>query len=138
LQSDPDDHDGVDEDARGAYGRDAMSAPRSELRTVLATQSPGKLPPAIGESVLELLRQCWHQVDGGGEEGMHAGKLERAEDLTWEPHRRSWRSRAGGTFGHGMISTWEDSLPPCTRLTNSIAARPSMRANKIEEANRCA
>lgn len=45
----------------------------------------GRVQPAAREELLRLLKECWDAFKGSNSEGMAAYKLQRAEDLTWEP-----------------------------------------------------
>ena len=35
--------------------------------------------------VMHLLANCWHELEGAGESAMQARKLDRAEDVSWNP-----------------------------------------------------
>ena len=35
--------------------------------------------------VMHLLANCWHELEGAGETAMQARKLDRAEDVSWNP-----------------------------------------------------
>jgi len=42
-------------------------------------------PLADTDELTSLLEACWHQFEGCAETEMHAGKLDRIEDATWQP-----------------------------------------------------
>src|SRR5438094_743975 len=56
------------------------------LREFLNTISRGEINPGPDfDRLRNLLAACWHEFDGAGEYGMHAGKLDRMEAVAWDP-----------------------------------------------------
>jgi hypothetical protein len=81
------------------------------------------------------LKVCWADLEGSGEEGMHAGKLIRAEDLTWHPPILSFViERHGGTvFGstRAELHRWEIDVAHEITTCDSRAGR-----RQVEPASR--
>ena len=63
--------------------------------------------------VMHLLANCWHELEGAGETAMQARKLDRAEDVSWNPPVLSFAIER-----HGQPCTAR-AAPKCTdgRLT---------------------
>jgi hypothetical protein len=76
-----------------------------------------ELPPGevteLGR-VSALLAECWHDFAGAHSERMHAGKLERIEDLRWDPPVLSFTIERHGGMGMGStraeLQNWRVDL----------------------------
>jgi hypothetical protein len=60
-----------------------FSDPLTELREYLATLPEGKVENQA--ELIHRLAPCWDKLDGSGDEGMFAKKLDRMEDPQWNP-----------------------------------------------------
>jgi len=69
-----------------------------ELGRVLAVVPTGPIPEADSARIAALLMSAWHDLPGGAAAGMAADKLQRAENLRWEPPYLAFTiARHGGT-----------------------------------------
>lgn len=67
-----------------------------QLKLYLEKTKPGKI--ADVSELVPLLRECWDQFEGSEEENMQAWKLDRIEDVSWDPPLLSFIiERHGGT-----------------------------------------
>ena len=55
------------------------------LIQVLGQTSPGALTKDVCDKVVPLLRECWQDFRGWDETSMQPRKLDRAEELHWNP-----------------------------------------------------
>src|SRR5262249_29182080 len=108
-----------------------MSSPKASLRAFLATQPPGTLLPGSAEKVVGILEACWIDLEGSGEESMHAGKLARAEDLIWHPPILSFViERHGGTVlgsTRAELHRWEIDVDRGSATCDPQAGRRQLR-----------
>jgi len=75
-----------------------MTEPLDALREWLSTRNPGPIPKSVRGTLLPLLEDAWADLEGCEEQGMHAGKLPRAEQVRWDPPVLSFViERHGGT-----------------------------------------
>jgi hypothetical protein len=73
-----------------------MRDPKERLREHLNSLPPGEIEDP--GQLVELLAACWYQLPDSTFEGMTKGKLQRMEDVKWDPPRLSFTiERHGGT-----------------------------------------
>src|SRR5215831_20472355 len=59
--------------------------PLRSLLEELRNAPPGAIEGHAKYNVMHLLANCWHELEGAGETAMQARKLDRAEDVSWNP-----------------------------------------------------
>jgi len=104
-----------------------------ELRRVLAVVPTGPIPEADSARIAALLMTAWHDLSGGAAAGMAADKLQRAENLRWEPPCLACTiARHGGTVqgsSRATLHEWRVDVPQgiatltSTRRFRQVAAR---------------
>jgi hypothetical protein len=57
----------------------------NKLRRILQDHPAGKLPAEMKDLILSLLKLCWSGLEGTQVEGTLPEKLNRAEELCWDP-----------------------------------------------------
>jgi hypothetical protein len=57
----------------------------SSVRSLLKNASPGPIEDQLTDKIMLLLAGCWDELEGANETGMKAWKLDRAEDVAWNP-----------------------------------------------------
>ena len=73
-----------------------MNESIAQLHDYLQKRPPGNL--SGDRKIQRLLAECWDDFVGSGETKMNTEKLDRAEDLRWDPPELSFRiERHGGT-----------------------------------------
>jgi hypothetical protein len=106
--------------------------PRAHQRLAefLATQPPGPHSESAGAQTVALLRQCWDDVAGRNliaDTKTFAWKLDRAENLSWQPPVLSFLiERHGGTAmgsTRAELHYWEIDVNAGTAMCNPNAGR---------------
>jgi len=78
------------------HSDDEHASELSALREFLSRCRPGKISGV--DELVTVLAQCWDQFDGAAQEGMAADKLDRVEDVEWDPPKLRFQiERHGGT-----------------------------------------
>jgi hypothetical protein len=68
------------------------------LSDELSKTPKGAIPEAARDEIITLLAHCWRDLQGAGETSMEDWKLNRLEDLSWNPPLLSFTiERHGGT-----------------------------------------
>ena len=77
-----------------------IRAASSSIRSLLGAleNTAGTISGDLKGKILSLLAECWDELKGADESAMRAFKLDRAEDLSWDPPVLSFKiERHGGT-----------------------------------------
>lgn len=96
------------------------------LKAFLDKQAIG--PVADTVELKSFLADCWHQFEGCAETEMHAGKLDRIEDATWQPpylelliERHGAVVRGGSKYAN--LQRWRLDLEALTAEVNDAGRR---------------
>ena len=99
----------------------------SELRDLMRSVPSGKIPAEKRPAVTEALKNCWDEFDGSDETSMVAFKLDRTEDLVWDPPSLCLKiARHGGTAQGSTreeIHQWQINLDEKTAEYMKIGHR---------------
>jgi hypothetical protein len=108
------------------------SANFSNLIELLNGLGSGKVPPDSYSDILGLLMKCWVDLAGANESSMKARKLDRVEDLEWNPPSLiiTIERHGGAALGSGLgdIQRWEIDLENKTAKP-SLIGRRQLRPN---------
>ena len=84
------------------------------LRKFLGDFREGEVP--VTDALVGLLQGCWHELDGSGDTKMNAGKLDRIEQVRWEPPVLSFVIERHGALAfrsiYAELHQWEVDLDP--------------------------
>jgi hypothetical protein len=85
-----------------------------KLRDYMADITPGKLEEDTETDVLQMLMDCWEELDGSEVEKTHAYKLSRIEEISWAPPIFSFLIERHGAACEGSsrntLHYWEVDL----------------------------
>jgi hypothetical protein len=90
----------------------------SSVRSLLKNTSPGPIEDQLKHTIMLLLAGCWDELEGVNETGMKAWKLDRAEDVSWNPPVLSFTiERHGATVlgsSRAELHRWSVNLEEAT------------------------
>ena len=92
----------------------------SSVRSLLDAleNTAGTISDDLKPRIVSLLAQCWNELTGSHETAMEAFKLERAEELSWDPPILSFTiERHGGTVqgsSRAELHRWSINLQEAT------------------------
>ena len=99
----------------------------SELRDLMRSVPSGEIPAEKRPAVIEALMNCWDEFVGSDETSMAAYKLDRTEDLVWDPPSLCLKiARHGGTAQGSTreeIHQWQINLDEKTAEYMKIGHR---------------
>lgn len=115
-----------------AAGDESDKGNIDRLREYLVQLQPGKLAEP-GEAI-SLLQACWGQFDGSSDESTTADKLDRAEDVAWDPPCFVFTlERHGGTVKGSLraaLHRWKANVETMTAGCDSSGHRPMVPQDK--------
>jgi hypothetical protein len=106
------------------------SASFDKLQEKLFSLPEGLVSDSV--AIENSLSDCWHELDGSGEEGMHGGKLlRRTEEMRWRPPLLTFKlERHGGTVlgsVYADVQTWTVNIEKKTAQV-ALTGRRQLRA----------
>jgi hypothetical protein len=72
---------------------------------------------------MHLLANCWHELEGAGQTAMQARKLDRAEDVSWNPPVLSFTIERHGMSTDHRCNSAHGRLVPGEGYQQTVADR---------------
>lgn len=91
-----------------------MSSWNVVLRSMLVDRQPGPVDAELEDQIMQILSADWDGISGATAAAMNSGKLDRREDMSWDPPNLSFRIERHGGMAFGStraeLQRWTANL----------------------------